>query len=799
MRISVGGHALVAAAIVALAIVGTPAAPRAQEPPAVTELPPVVVTTSPPTQQKYPAPKVKMKPSGAATAQAAATPVAVPAGAATTPGTPIPAIAVVGDIVGERQGLYDLDGSGAVVTGAELYTSHVFNTNEALRKVPGVYVRDEEGFGMRPNIGIRGLNPTRSSKTLLLEDGLFLTYAPYGENASYFHPLMDRYDHVEVIKGADMLRYGPQTISGIVNYVTPNPPREPSGFAAGTMGNRDYLSGQLFYGGWVGNFGGLVDFVHKRGNGARDNTEHEITDFGVKGIAQVTPESAFIAKASYFTEDSQVTYSGITDAEMRNFGIRYNPFDNDTFNTERYGTSLTHNWDFTEAINIRSSLYYNSFSRDWWRQSSRTTDNQCNASYPTFTQDRLNGIAVNPDQCNSIQGRLRDYYSYGLDERVSFDHKISQDVKNRLKVGFRIHSEDQARLQVNRRIVTGGDTLAEDNERDAFALSYFAENRIEMGPFSVTPGVRYEDIHYERRNLLFGSVGCAVAPCEGESNISEVIPGISVGFDPMRKLNFFAGVHEGFAPPRVEDSIANSGGSIEVDAEESINFEAGFRSEVIAGLKFDSTLFHNDFDNLVAVGSVAGADQPLAQGQALFEGLEVYARADSRELLGTPWNIYGQVAWTYLWTAEQLSPFQCVDPIAAGCVGGLAQGDTTGNRQPYAPEHLVTAKIGYAVKNFDVNVEMVYVGAQYADFLNLESGADHPNGPASDAARSGQFGKIDAYTLFNVATTYTIESTETDLYFTVKNLFDDEYIVDRTRGILPGAPRLVQVGVKQSF
>ena len=169
MRISVGGRAL--AAIAPLAIVGIAAPSRAQDPPpTVTELPPVVVTTSPPAQQKCPASKVKKKPSGAATAQVTAPPAAVPAVAATTPGTPIPAIAVVGDIVGERQGLYDLDGSGAVVTGAELYTSHVFNTNEALRKVPGVYVRDEEGFGMRPNIGIRGLNPTRSSKTLLLEE-----------------------------------------------------------------------------------------------------------------------------------------------------------------------------------------------------------------------------------------------------------------------------------------------------------------------------------------------------------------------------------------------------------------------------------------------------------------------------------------------------------------------------------------------------------------------------------------------------------------------------------------------------
>ena len=787
MRTKVAGRSRFARtyAVATLAVFGAVAESRAQDAPAAAELPAVEVVTSAPKQKKYPAPKVAKKPS--APSQAAPAQVDAAAGPA------IPGIVVVGDIIGQRDGLLDLEGSGQIVSGEELYTSHVFTTNEALRKVPGVFVRDEEGFGMRPNIGIRGLNPTRSMKTLLLEDGLFLTYAPYGANESYFHPLMDRYDHVEVIKGADLLLYGPQTISGAVNYVTPNPPTTPSGFAALTGGNRDYLNGQLFYGGWYENFGGLVDYVHKRGDGARDNTEHEITDVGVKGIVQVNPDSAFIAKASYFTEDSQVTYSGITDAEMRNFGIRYNPFDNDTFNTERYGTSLTHNWDIDDNLNVKTSLYYNTFSRDWWRQSSRTTDRQCGDA---FRDDRLAGAAVDPDACDSIQGRLRDYYAYGLDQRWSIDHELSDQVHNNLQVGARVHAEDQARLQINRKFVTGGDTLAEDNEREAFALSYFAANRIDIGLFSVTPAVRYEDIHYERRNLLSGSGGCAVAPCEGESDVSEVIPGISVGFDPMKGLSFFAGIHEGFAPPRVEDSIANNGGSIEIDAEQSVNVEAGLRSELVRGLKLDATYFRNDFDNLVAAGSVAGGEQPLAQGQALFEGLELGARVDSQPFVRTPWNVYSEVAWTYLWTAEQTTPFV---PIAIPPSPAPAPLDTAGNRQPYAPEHLVTAKIGYAQRNFDVNLEMVYVGEQYADFLNLEKGTDHPKGPGSEEALSGMFGKIDAYTIFNLAATYTIESTDTDLYFTVKNLFDKEYIVDRTRGILPGSPQLVQVGVKQSF
>jgi Fe(3+) dicitrate transport protein len=770
------------------------------------ELPPVEITVTTP-KTKYPITTVKKQPAApprpampsqprAPSAAPVITTSAAPlttseASAAEFPAAAaIPGIAIVGDIIprGPR-GEWELDGSGQVVSPAELYTSHVLNTNEALRKVTGVNVRDEEGFGLRPNIGIRGLNPTRSTKVLLLEDGLFLTYAPYGDNASYFHPLMDRYERVEVIKGTDMLLYGPQTISGTINYVTPNPPAKPGGFVAATGGNRDYFNGQAFYGGWHNNLGGLVDVVHKQGNGARDNTHHQVTDLGVKGIALASVDSAWVAKFSYFTEDSLVTYSGITDAERRNFGLRYNPFDNDNFNTARYGTSLVNSYDVNPNINLTSSLYYNTFSRDWWRQSSRTTDPQCG---PDFVNRRLRGERVDPDDCNSIQGRLRDYYIYGLDERATLGYALTDTIANQLKAGFRVHQEGQDRRQVNELFVTGGSTLAELNERDAFALSYFLQDRIQFGKFSVTPAFRYEDIDYERRNKIAAG-GCLTPPCVGKENVYAFIPGISLGYDPSDRLSFFAGIHEGFAPPRVEDSIANDGGSIDINSEQSVNLEVGFRSELKPGLNIDSTYFRNDFSNLIAVGSVAGGDNPLAEGEALFEGLEVLVRLDSGRMYKRPWSLYSQVAFTWLPVAEQLSPFISVT------TGLPVQGDTTGNRQPYAPEYLVTPRIGYATKNWDINLEMVYVSSQFGDFLNLKRGRDHPDGPESVNALSGMFGEIPSYAVFNFATTYHVEKTNTDIYFTIKNLFDEDYIVDRTRGILPGAPRLFQAGLKQNF
>ena len=138
-------------------------------------------------------------------------------------------VVVAGEIAGSHERLRRLPGSVDIVERETLEKSRVMTTNEALRKVAGVHVRDEEGFGLRPNIGIRGLNPTRSNKVLLLEDGIPLTYAPYGDNATYYHPPVDRFERIEVLKGGAQIAYGPQTIAGAVNYLTPKPPAQPAG------------------------------------------------------------------------------------------------------------------------------------------------------------------------------------------------------------------------------------------------------------------------------------------------------------------------------------------------------------------------------------------------------------------------------------------------------------------------------------------------------------------------------------------------------------------------------------------
>ena len=687
------------------------------------------------------------------------------------------------EIVDNPDELKTIPGAVYKLDKERLFTDHVFTVNEALRKVPGVNARDEEGFGMRPNIGIRGMNPTRSTKTLLLEDGIPLSYAPYGDNASYYHPPIERFSSIEVLKGPAQIQFGPQTISGTINYLTPNPPSTPSGYLSFTGGNRDFYDAHFNYGGTVGDFGGLVDITHKESNGARDNTNMDINDFNLKAVYDIDKHNALTWRGNYYQEDSLITYSGITDAEMRNFGIRYNPFKNDTMDTERWGTSLTHELRFNDDVKLTTNAYWSTFHRDWWRQASTTTDTQCGTA---FRNNRAKGISVNPDTCKSLQGRLRDYYTYGVEPKLHANYN-ALGLDNELDAGFRAHFEEQYRKQENGTspIVKVG-TLAENNERYASAYSGFLQNRFIFGDWSFTPGVRIEHIDYRRVNKLTNT--------KGTTSLTNISPAFGINYSANDKFTGFFGFHGGFAPPRAEDAISNKGNVVDVGPELSWNYELGFRSKPYKGSNLEMTLYHNDFLQQNSVGSIAGGTTPIATGSALYQGIELSGRQDFGELFNSDHNVYFQLAYTWLATAEMTSDFSCLpvdgaNPCAA--TGGKVPDAKQGNRLPYAPYHTLTSTIGYSHPNgFDTHLETVYVGEQFSDFGNVGTAAYNGD---------GQFGKISDYVVLNLSSTYHIKPINTDLFVSVKNLLDEKYIVDRTRGILPGAPRLVQAGFKVSF
>jgi Fe(3+) dicitrate transport protein len=604
---------------------------------------------------------------------------------------------------------------------------------------------------------------------LLLEDGIPLTYAPYGDNSSYYHPPVERFDRIELLKGAGQIAYGPMTVGGVINYVTQAPPGVSSGSILTSAGTRGFLNAQGGWGTTIGSTGVLVDFMHKQADGARENISTDLNDFNAKIVSRLSARQVVTVRGSYYTEDSNITYSGLREDEYR-ANPRQNPFGNDFFYVDRYGASATHTLTLRSNLVATTNVYLTNFRRHWWRQSSNSSQR------PNDASDPLCGGMANLNTTCGNEGRLRQYVVWGVEPRLRASNRVGR-IAFETELGARMHFEDQERRQENGDSPTArSGRLIENNERRNEAYSGFVQNRFVLGGWSVTPGVRVEHVKYWRTNRLDA--------VSGRTELTEVIPGVGGAYSPQPNLTFFAGVHRGFTPPRTEDIISNStGGVVDLDPERSWNYEVGFRGRIGAAVSLDATVFRMDYENQVVPATVAGGVGATLTngGETLHQGFEATARIESAALVPSAHNVYLRTAFTWV-------PVARFEGARFSSLTAFRTTSVSGNRLPYAPEHMVTAAVGYTHRSgFDVNTEAMLIGEQFADDLNtIEPSAD------------GQRGLLPGHTLWNAAANYPITRAAT-IFLTVKNLFDRTVIVDRSRGIVPSMPRLVQFGVKVRF
>ena len=709
-------------------------------------------------------------------------------------------------VIGEGATAETLPGSATIIDADDLARSRSFTVLEALRQVPGLFARDEEGAGLRPNIGVRGLTPIRSTKVLLLEDGIPFGFAPYGDNAAYFHPPLSRFSAIEVLRGAAQIRFGPQTIGGVVNYITPDAPDEFGGRISGSIGNQGYREADLMLGGPALGGAVLLHANRRLTDGNRDNQRLRLTDVYGKGEWDLGGAGDIELRLSHTREDSQVSYTGLTRAEFA-ADPRGNIFANDEFSIRRWSAVAAHGIDLNAAMTLRTNAYYHYFDRVWARQSSNS------GQRPNDASDPLCGGLANLNTTCGNEVRDRTYDTFGVETRLTIDHGGRA---GSTEVGFRWHREEQRRRQINSDTPTGRTPglsvnagLRENNQRFLEAFALFAQSDLRFGDFGLQPGFRAEFIDYRRVNLGTSVIaggrptGALTPVSEGRSNLQSFIPGIGATWRVTPALTLYGGIHRGFAPPRVEDIITAGGGSVDLDAERSQNVELGARGTLLAGLTFDATAFRLDFANQIIPASVAGGvgTTLTSAGRTRHSGGELSLDYSSRAGGVTETvDIFARAALTWVAEADfastRIATAPCFDgritgaPVAArgGDIPcGIAR-DVRGNRLPYAPEWLYSAAVGIERGGWSAQAEIQGQSSLYADDVNLIT-----------VSPDGQRGRVGGWAVVNLALNIAPEGSPVSGFVTVKNLFDQLYITDRARGILVGTPRLIQAGVTLRF
>lgn len=682
------------------------------------------------------------------------------------------------EVVGESsEVLKEVPGSVFLVSKEELRQIEPMDANEVLRRVPGVTLREDSGpVAMRLNVAIRGLNPDRSRQVLMLEDGIPIALAPYGEPEMYYSPQIDRMRRVEVLKGSGQIVHGPQTVGGVINFVTPDPSPTLHGDLNISGGQRGFFTANAVFGNSSDDqrFGWLLTGLHKRGEGFR-RLFFDMDDIYGKFIWKVDSTHQLALKLGWYGEASNSTYLGLT-TPMFEDDPNQNPVPFDFLSVERYSGSVTHTATLSPQA-VLSSSFFGYFTQRYWRRQDFDRSDRGRNYVAVVGDPSIPGGAI--FLRNSTGNRNREFTVYGIQSNLALEHSLG-DIRNRLDAGLRFVYESTDDQHINGASFTASTgVLRDDEDRFGKAVAFYVQNRFFLTEkLIVTPGLRLEHYRYARHIFRQRVNGVPTdVDIRNHDQVTSLIPGLGVSYQVHGWVTLFGGVHRGFAPPRTKDAINSDGESLNLDAELSWNYEAGVRFGSHRAFSGEVTFFRLDFENqIIPAAQSGGATTTLVNaGETLHQGVESSLRVNWHELLGGPLVLFSEVRHMYLSTAEfrRNALFQ-------------------GNRLPYAPEHTFSFVFGVRkLDGFGFQIDANFVGDQFGD-----------NNETVTPSADGTVGLIPSYTLWNLTVDYTIRYERFRLkpFLSVKNLGNRLYIASRApEGIQPGLFRQVNGGVRISF
>lgn len=695
-------------------------------------------------------------------------------------------------ITGGPNNVQEIPGSATYLSQEILEEQGYGDIHRLLRQVPGLNIQEEEGYGLRPNIGMRGTGVERSDKITIMEDGVLIAPAPYAAPSAYYFPTVGRMEGIEVRKGSTSIRQGPYTTGGALNLISSSIPSQLGGRLNVALGEDGTRRGHLMAGNSGPRFGWMLETFQNTTDGFKKldgggNTGFELEDYLGKIRWNTASESSMPQmielKLGHTTQNGDETYLGLTEQDFRLTPYRrYAGSQLDNIDTEHDQIQLRHMIAPSASWDVTTSIYRNDFFRNWAKLDSvRGVGIAAVLAAPQQYSSQLDVLRGDADNQGglSIRNNRREYYAQGIQTILSA-RRTSEKISHGFEAGLRLHQDAEDRFQEDDKysMVSGQMQLFSQGApgtnanrvTDAKALAFFVQDQMSFGRWTVTPGVRIESIDFQVRDYGRNDPdrsGSALS--RKENSIDAVVPGLGVAFAAGPSLSLFGGIHKGFAPP-------GAGANAETRAEESINYEAGLRW---AGRPLHTELiaFFNDYENLLGRDTLAsggtGSGDLFNGGQVEVRGLEA---AFDRSL--TVGRNRMPLRLAYTWTrATFLNSFE-------SSFADWAPRVRAGDELPYIPEHQVTLNAGFERGAFHA----------YAQVASVSATRTTPGrGPIPDGSGA------DAFLTTDLTAGYEFMKN-LEIFVQGRNLTDETYVVARRpAGLRPGLPRTFLTGLNWNF
>ena len=669
--------------------------------------------------------------------------------------------------------------------------------------MPGVAIQIEDGYGLRPNIGIRGVATERSGRITLLEDNVLIAPAPYSAPSAYYFPTVGRLSAIEVVKGPAAITQGPYTIGGALNMVSTPIPTEMSGNIVTEAGENSTYRVHATYGGRSeSGLGFLLETHQWQSDGFQDidrsdnNTGLDVEDYTVKlSYAPSDSAHAIELKLQSTEQNSNQSYLGLTDRDFDNNAFRrYGISALDNIKTEHEQQILRYSYDISDSLDVSVTAYNNEHQRDWFKtegidiDGSSSAEDFDRASWANVLQAINSGTnlsGLNPDQLQSIlngssdtapgsiqlRSNKREYFSRGVQVGLNFSGMIGSSLHD-LEFGIRLHEDEEDRLQRNSNYSQNNGELTLDDlgilgnagnrVQQAQALAIHIHDNIQLGDWTLSPGLRYEDIEQKRTRFADGELRTFRDSRQNDTQV--FLPGLGILYQVNDSLSLLGGAHKGFTAPS---------NSPNVDEETAFNYELGFRYQN-GSLSTELIGFMSDYDNILGeCTSSSGSDCTIGDAfngdAATVAGLELLVSANLAR--SSSYRIPVSLSYTLI-----DGEFD-TDIADTDFFGSVSKGDPL----PYLPENQFLASVGFEKNNW-----AAYLSGNYVDEVCVR-------------ASCGDFEKTDNTFTVDVSANYQFSSA-LNFYARVENLTSEEDILGRQPyGARPNKDRTVTAGLRFNF
>ena len=695
-------------------------------------------------------------------------------------------------IVGSKFKAKNKAGSTYFISPKELKAFNYDDVSRILRTVPGITIQEEDGFGLRPNIGMRGTSPNRSEKITLMEDGVLIAPAPYAAPAAYYFPTVNRMQSFEILKGGSQIQYGPYTTGGAINMVSTQIPNSFSGRVIASIGSFNTKKTYVNLGDDHKNYGYVLEYNNRNSDGFKTidnsskNTGFEGNDyvakFRINTNADAKVYQSLMAKVQFSEDLANETYLGLTDADYAaNAYRRYVGSNEDYIESEHKQIMLTHLIKPTANFTITTKAYKNDFSRNWYKLdalklgANRVSINNILTNPTTFNAEyrAVTGQDNTVDNALLVKANNRVYGAKGIQSVANYRFE-SGKVKHDIDFGIRYHEDYEDRFQwvdgykiqngVMNRTSNGTPGTDANAIVKAEAVAAHVLYNLQVDNFTFTPGLRYEDIKVSSLNYGTADLNRAGTNLVQAVNKTNVwIPGMGILYKINDDYNVFTSIHKGFSP---------AGAKVGEDAENSLNTELGFRFRKNA-LQGEIIGYYNDFSNLQGSDSMSGGGTGTGDlfnaGAAIVKGIELLATYDVIDNREKGFKLPVTLSYT-LTDTELKSNFN------SSIWGTVKSGDEI----PYIAKNQFALTTAFETERFSMALSGKYVDA----FRTLA-------GSGTIAANN----KVNSNFIVDFSARYHLNQ-HISLMGNIVNLFDKEYAVSRVpAGLRPGQPFGINFGI----